>query len=153
MTCISHIVFGPHNSISSFDSPCIVSFTWTGDRISTNHQLFVGTVHLLFENAIDKVKVNIPNEIASDTTYSLPFEGCPETKSDTLKLTIQQITSLKISVDLFKKTSDDETTNKKPEINEEIRVVLPDELEIGGRYSVDVSANQFRFTAKLRSID
>ena len=140
--------------------------------------LDVGVVDLIFKNAKTHISVHIPDNISTFAVKKLPFtcrryhetecelKGrkfkplAQETHPDSLKVTIEQIRNLTIKAGIF-----EESPHKGPAImdrfgkmtrekyilrsDREIKLEVPEELEIGQTYTLVFTSNDFSFSARL----
>ncbi len=145
---------------------------------SSEGGLEVGVVELLFKDAKTEISVDIPENISPSRVTKLPFicrryqeTECEiqgrkfkplqqETRPNSLTATIEQMRNLTIKAVFF-----EESPNKGPKImdihgkitqktydlrtDREIKLEVPEELEIGQTYSLIITSNKLSLTARL----
>lgn len=140
--------------------------------------LEVGVVDLVFKNAKTDISVHIPDNISVATVKKLPFTCrryhetecelngrkfkplAQETHPDSLKVTIEQIRNLTIKAGIFEESphtgpaimdSFGKITREKRVLrsDREIKLEVPEELEIGQTYCLVVSSNNLSLSARL----
>ena len=140
--------------------------------------LDVGVVDLVFKNAKTDISVHIPDNISVSAVKKLPFTCrryhetecelngrkfkplAQETHPDSLKVTIEQICNLTIKAGIFVKSPEKGPAimdsfgkiNREKHVlrsDREIKLKVPEELEMGQTYSLVVSSDDLSLSARL----
>src|ERR1700722_3150091 len=155
----------------------ILNFGWQGPS-SWHGRLDVGVVDLIFKNAKTDISVHIPSDIAPTTVQQFPFTCrkyqeseveisgrkfkplLQETHPDSLRVTTEQIHNLRIKAGIFEESprkgltmmdrSGQITTEKRLlRSDREVKLKMPEELEIGQTYRLVITSNDLSLEARL----
>ncbi|MFZ0565706.1 MAG: hypothetical protein WAM28_05940 [Chlamydiales bacterium] len=133
----------------------------------------ISVVNLVFKNAKDDISVHIPDNISPSTVQKLPFTYrryrdrrefkvlSQETHPSRLSVTIEQIHNLTLKAGIFTESphrglaimgSSGAASHQKRILrsDREIRLELPEELEIGETYTLVVTSNDYSLSARLQ---
>lgn len=145
----------------------ILNFAWTGPNIwrggSSRGGLDVGVVDLIFKGATTDISIHLPENINPVTPQKFSFtcrKSLKETHPDSLRVTIEQIHNLTIKAGFFEKGRSigpmvmdfsGKITQQQPlrRSDREVRLDIPDNLELGQIYSLVVSSNDLSLSARL----
>jgi hypothetical protein len=151
--------------------------SWQGGW--TREGLDIRVVDLIFKNAKSKISVNIPENTPASTVKTLPFicrtyheteceiKGrkfkplAKETHPDILNVTIEQIRNLTIKAGIFEESPNHgpsfvdqfgKITREKRILrsDSDIKLELPEELEMGQTYSLVFTSKDFSFSARIQ---
>lgn len=128
-----------------------VSFAWTGpsSHVPNHRSLEVRNIDIFFHNSITRVKVNIPQYLSPRQFHKLPFtcyKGDSVTEHHSLSVKASEISRAIINAGFFQESLHKESWIR---TDEKIALRLPQNLESGQKYKLEITSNNLELSAAL----